>query len=79
MATIDTTGDLIADLGDEVKSRSASAAAEKLERHNGAAIATALSRLSPAFVQDILEAFREHGIVIPYPQRVLRLLQDAAC
>jgi magnesium transporter len=57
MATIDTTGDLIADLGDEVKSRSANAAAAKLERHNGAAIATALSRLSPAFVQDILEAF----------------------
>jgi magnesium transporter len=58
MATIDTTGDLIADLSDEVKSRSANAAAAKLERHNGAAIATALSRLSPAFVQDILEAFQ---------------------
>jgi len=26
----------------------------------------------------ILEAFREHGIVIPYPQREVRLLQDAA-
>ena len=23
-------------------------------------------------------AFREHGIVIPYPQREVRLLQDAA-
>jgi small conductance mechanosensitive channel len=26
----------------------------------------------------ILEAFREHGIVVPYPQREVRLLQDAA-
>ena len=26
----------------------------------------------------ILEAFREHGIVIPYPQHEVRLLQDAA-
>jgi small conductance mechanosensitive channel len=26
----------------------------------------------------VLEAFREHGIVIPYPQREVRLLQDAA-
>jgi magnesium transporter len=56
MATIDTTPDLIADLGDEVKSRSANAAAAKLERYGGAAIAAALSRLSPAFAQDILEA-----------------------
>jgi small conductance mechanosensitive channel len=28
--------------------------------------------------KSILEAFREHGIVIPYPQREVRLLQDAA-
>jgi magnesium transporter len=56
MATIDSTADLIADLGDEVKSRSANAAAAKLENFGGAAIATALSRLSPAFAQDILEA-----------------------
>lgn len=28
--------------------------------------------------QSVLEAFREHGIVIPYPQREVRLLQDAA-
>src|SRR3954466_1618488 len=56
MATVDTTPDLIADLGDEVKSRSANAAASKLESYGGAAIAAALSRLSPAFVQDILEA-----------------------
>jgi small conductance mechanosensitive channel len=28
--------------------------------------------------KDILEAFREHGIVIPYPQREVRLLQEAA-
>ena len=56
MATVDSTADLVADLGDEVKSRSANAAAAKLERYGGAAISTALSRLSPAFVQDILQA-----------------------
>ena len=28
--------------------------------------------------KSILEAFREHGIVIPYPQREVRLLQEAA-
>lgn len=28
--------------------------------------------------KSILEAFREHGIVIPYPQREVRILQDAA-
>jgi small conductance mechanosensitive channel len=28
--------------------------------------------------KSILEAFREHGIVIPYPQREVRLLQNAA-
>ena len=56
MATIDTTPDLIADLGDEVKSRSANAAAAKLAAVGGAAIAATLSRLSPAFAQDVLEA-----------------------
>ena len=39
MATVDTTPDLIADLGEEVKSRSANAAAAKLENFGGAAIA----------------------------------------
>jgi small conductance mechanosensitive channel len=28
--------------------------------------------------KSILEAFREHGIVVPFPQREVRLLQDAA-
>lgn len=56
MATIDTTPDLIADLGDEVKTRSANAAAAKLEAFGGAAIAATLSRLSPAFAQDVLDA-----------------------
>ena len=56
MATIDTTADLVANIGDEVKSRSANAAAAKLEHFGGASIASALSRLSPAFAQDILEA-----------------------
>jgi len=56
MAAVDTSPELIPDLADDVKSRSASAAAEKLENFGGAAIATALARLSPAFVQDVLEA-----------------------
>ena len=61
MATIDTTPDLIADLGDEVNSRSANAAAAKLEAFGGAAIAATLSRLSPAFAQDVLEALPEQA------------------
>jgi magnesium transporter len=56
MATIDNTADLVANIGDEVKSRSANAAAAKLEQFGGASIAAALSRLSPAFVQDVLQA-----------------------
>jgi magnesium transporter len=56
MAAVNTAPELIPDLADDVKSRSANAAAEKLESFGGAAIAAALSRLSPAFAQDILEA-----------------------
>jgi magnesium transporter len=56
MATIDNTADLVANIGDEVKSRSANAAAAKLEHFGGASIAAALSRVSPAFAQDILDA-----------------------
>ena len=56
MAAVNTAPELIPDLADDVKSRSANAAAEKLEGFGGAAIAAALSRLSPAFAQDILEA-----------------------
>jgi len=59
MAAIDNTGDLLAQISEEVKSRSANGAAAKLEHLAGAAIAAALSRLSPAFVQDILEALPE--------------------
>ena len=55
-AAIDTAPELIPDLADDVKSRSADAAAAKLEGFGGAAIATALSRLSPAFAEDVLEA-----------------------
>jgi Mg/Co/Ni transporter MgtE len=56
MAAVNTVPDLIPDLADDVKSRSANAAAEKLETFGGAAVAAALSRLSPAFAQDILDA-----------------------
>jgi magnesium transporter len=61
MAAIDNTGGLAPDIGEEVKSRSANAAAAKLENLGGAAIAAALSRLGPAFVQDILEALPEEA------------------
>jgi magnesium transporter len=56
MAAVDTAPELVPDLADDIKSRSANAAAEKLESSSGAAIAAALSRMSPAFAQDILEA-----------------------
>jgi magnesium transporter len=59
--------DFIADLADDIKSDSAGAAAKKLERYGGAAIAAALSRLAPAFAQDVLEALakasRERALV----------------
>ena len=45
-----------ADLADEIKTRSADAAAEKLQPFGGAEIAGALLRLSPAFAQDVLAA-----------------------
>jgi len=56
MAAVDTAPEFVPDLADDIKSRSANAAAEKLENASGAAIAAALSRMSPAFAQDILEA-----------------------
>jgi len=45
-----------ADLADEVKTRSADGAANKLKDFGGAEIAAALMRLSPAFAQDVLAA-----------------------
>ena len=48
--------ELIPDLADDIKSHSAAAAAAKLEHYGGAAIASALSRLAPRFVQDVLAA-----------------------
>src|SRR3954462_7131406 len=45
-----------ADLADEIKTRSADAAAAKLQPFGGAEIAAALLRLSPAFAQDVLAA-----------------------
>ncbi|HET7672762.1 MAG TPA: magnesium transporter, partial [Burkholderiales bacterium] len=56
MAAVHAAPELVPDLADDVKSRSANAAASKLESFGGAAIAGALSRLSPAFAQDVLEA-----------------------
>jgi len=50
------TQDLIPDLGDDLKSRSASGAAEKLKAAPGGPIAATLSRLNPGFAQDVLEA-----------------------
>src|SRR6185503_7936622 len=50
------TVELAPDLGDEVKSRSASGAAAKLEQASGATISATLSRLNPGFAQDVLEA-----------------------
>src|SRR5438067_13558279 len=47
--------ELVPDLGDDVKSHSAAAAAAKLKHFGGAAIARALSRLAPGFAQEVLE------------------------
>ena len=49
------TQELIPNLGDDVKSRSASGAAAKLKQVPGATIATTLSRLNPGFAQDVLD------------------------
>src|SRR2546428_169153 len=48
--------ELIPDLAEEVKSRAAGGAAAKLEHFGGAEISRALSRLSPGFAMDILDA-----------------------
>jgi magnesium transporter len=50
------TQDLIPNLGDDVKSRSASGAAAKLKDSPPATIAMTLARLNPGFAQDVLEA-----------------------
>src|SRR5436305_13954457 len=50
------TQDLIPDIGDDVKSRSASGAAAKLKEAAGATISATLARLNPGFAQDVLEA-----------------------
>src|SRR5437868_3408812 len=47
--------DLIPDLGDAVKSRSASGAAAKLKEAPPATIAATLARLNPGFAQDVLD------------------------
>ena len=53
-ATLQST--LSLDVADEAKSRSASGAAAKLERRGGADIAATLAKLSPGFVQEVLDA-----------------------
>ena len=50
------TEEALPDLAAEASSGSPAAAASKLARRPGAAIALALSRLRPAFAQDVLEA-----------------------
>src|SRR5262245_7255147 len=50
-----------ADLAQEVKTRSADGAAAKLQHFGGAEIAAALTRLSPAFAQDVLAALPDEA------------------
>jgi magnesium transporter len=57
----EATHDLAPDLGDEVKSRSASGAAAKLEQASGATISATLARLNPGFAQDVLEALPDEA------------------
>jgi magnesium transporter len=57
MAAVNHTADeLIPDLAEEVKSRSAQSAAAKLEHFGGAEISRALARLSPGFAMEVLDA-----------------------
>ena len=51
-----TAEELVPDLADDVKSRSAASAATKLEHFGGAEISRALSRLNPGFAQQVLDA-----------------------
>src|SRR5438067_3114203 len=51
-----TAEELVPDLADDVKSRSATSAATKLEHFGGAEISRALSRLNPGFAQQVLDA-----------------------
>ena len=51
-----TIQEAAADLAEEVKTRSASGAAAKLQHFGGVEIAAALLRLSPGFAQDVLAA-----------------------
>jgi magnesium transporter len=50
-----------ADLAEDVKTRSADGAADKLQHFGGAEIAAALMRLSPAFAQDVLAALPDEA------------------
>ncbi len=58
MAAIDQSGSQAfgAELAQDIKSRSAEGAAEKLAHFGGAEIAATLSRLAPGFAQDVLSA-----------------------
>ena len=55
MANDVITQDLIPNLGDDVKSRSASGAAAKLKDSPAATIVATLARLNPGFAQDVLD------------------------
>jgi magnesium transporter len=59
MAAVQST--MALDVADEVKSRSASGAAVKLEHFGGADIAGALARFSPGFAQEVLDALPEEA------------------
>jgi len=55
------TQNLIPDLGDALKSRSATGAAGKLKDSAGGPIAATLARLNPGFAQDVLEALPDEA------------------
>ena len=68
------THGLPADLAEDVKSRSASAVAARLEHFGGAEIAATLARLGPGFAQDVLDAMpaeaRERALAAASPDLV---------
>ena len=81
------THGLPSDLAEDVKSRSVSGVAAKLEHYGGAEIAAALARLSPGFAQDVLDKMpaeaRERALAAASPdlarqwQRNSRYEKDA--
>ena len=61
-----------AELAEEIRTRSADAAARKLEQFAPTEIASALMQLTPAFAQDVLAALPDAQRELLFPRRPTR-------